>query len=595
MQWFKNLRTTSKILALVFVMIILMLLIAVSGYNTSRKISYEMDELYQNYATPAILMAQAQGLAIQNRRMLLSMSLASDSSAKSRYETRILDNRKSASDMIARYEQTNLNSDEREILNQLKFDRDAVSKAQDEVIALTKDGLHVAEVNELMSTGGVLATASDKYNETFDKLVQLLVKLCGEVDESARGVAESGTVAIAITSVISILIGLAIGVFISRLITGPIHRIQESVRLFADGDLVSQFPTVGKDELGEMGRGLQGMADNLKNIIISIKGASDNINETAQEFSALAEETNASVEEFRSNVEEMGTNLNSLASTGEEVNASVEEVAAGAQATAEKGTDMARQVDEAMSAGDNGMNAVQRAVSGIDGVAKNAADAAHSVQELGVRTRQIQSFVAQIGGIADQTNLLALNAAIEAARAGDAGRGFAVVAEEVRKLAENSNVAAKNIAELAETITGDLDSVVNISLGNVKASQDAKELSRETEEIIGSMLGYLKNISGATQDLAAVSQEQAASSEEIAEAVQNIATRVGSTAEAGENIRSGVSDVAVAAERVAQGAEGLSSLAGELRDQLAFFRMDESESYAKPGVNHQKALPASSK
>ncbi|MDR3255165.1 MAG: methyl-accepting chemotaxis protein [Synergistaceae bacterium] len=592
MQWFRNLLTTFKILSLVLVMLLIMLLISFVGYRTSSTISSDMNSLYDNYAMPAITMAQAQGLAIQNRRMLISMSMSTDATVDRQYESRILENRKRIGNLIAEYEKTNLTQEERVLLTQLTNARSNLNKLQDEVLAVLKVSTTSDEIDARMAHGGDVAVASDTYNELFDKIVTLLVNICSDVNKSAAIMAQNGTMSIAISAIAAILAGIGIGILVSRLITAPIQRIQESIKLFSDGDLASDFPAIGKDELAQMGRSLQDMANNLKNIIGAVKDASDNINETAQEFSALAEETNASVEEFRSNVDEMGTNLNSLASTGEEVNASVEEVAAGAQATAEKGTDIARHVDEAMSAGENGMNSVRRAVSGIDGVAKNAADAARSVQELGARTRQIQSFVSQIGGIADQTNLLALNAAIEAARAGEAGRGFAVVAEEVRKLAEDSNSAAKNIAELAETITGDLDNVVNISLGNAKASQEAKDLSRETEEIIGSMINYLRGISGATQDLAAVSEEQAASSEEIAEAVQNIATRVASTAEASENIRSGVGEISVAAERMAQGAEGLSGLSGGLLEQLAFFKLDESSQKTKDRDNRLKVLSA---
>jgi methyl-accepting chemotaxis protein len=266
-------------------------------------------------------------------------------------------------------------------------------------------------------------------------------------------------------------------------------------------------------------------------------------------------------------------------------------VAAGAQATAQRGTDIARQVDDAMIAGENGMSAVRRAVSGIEVVARHASETAQSVQELGERARQIQSFVTQIGGIADQTNLLALNAAIEAARAGEAGRGFAVVAEEVRKLAEDSNVAAKSIQELAKTITDDLDNVVSISIGNAKASQEANELSRETEGTIGAMIASLKNISGGTQDLAAVSQEQAASSAEIAEAVQNIAGKVGGAAETGEHIRRGAGDVAEAAEKITLRADGLSRLSVNLQELLMFFKLEDDERDAPPRGKRRSALP----
>ena len=174
---------------------------------------------------------------------------------------------------------------------------------------------------------------------------------------------------------------------------------------------------------------------------------------------------------FRVNVDGIGSNLNALAVTGEEARASAGTVAAGAQSTAAKGADIAGRTDSAMEASKSGMKALRQVVKGIEKVARDVSEFARSIQELGARTHQIQNFVAQIGGIAAQTNLLALNAAIEAARAGEAGRGFAVVAEEVRKLAEDSNAAAKNIANLADTISGDLEKVVGVSQNNLAATQ----------------------------------------------------------------------------------------------------------------------------
>jgi methyl-accepting chemotaxis protein len=401
----------------------------------------------------------------------------------------------------------------------------------------------------------------------------------------------SSVTAVSIVSVAVLLLAFALSFWLARRISKSLNVLQADVDEFSRGDLTIDMRVGGRDEIAQMGNSLHHMSAELNRVIRSVSGESSLVTETAQEFSSLAGETNASVEEFRANIDEMGMNLNALASASEEVNASVEEVTAGAQATAEKGVDIARQVDEALTEGQSGMSAVQSAVSGIEGVAKNASEAAQSVQELGERTRQIQNFVEQIGGIADQTNLLALNAAIEAARAGDAGRGFAVVAEEVRKLAGDSNVAAKNIAELATTITGELEHVVKISLDNAKASQAAKELSSKTKDTLGSMISHLKNIADSTQDLASVSEEQAASSEEIAEAVQNITSKVANTAEAGDNIRAGVTEVTAAAERIARGAEDLTNLAFDLREHLGFFKMEEGVPEKKSNRAETKALP----
>ncbi|MDR1943696.1 MAG: methyl-accepting chemotaxis protein [Synergistaceae bacterium] len=576
MQAFRNIRIMAKILILTIIMLVLLGVVSLMGYNTNRNIRNAANELYEDYAKPAMWMLEAKSIATQNRRVV-ARALDTDDEGRETIKKILADNGQKIDEYLSQYEKTMGIDQEKALYAKLLQSREETNAKRAEVIAAGASGdpERIKEMYARITLDGDVSLSENSYEDNYTQLSELLVKVADDISVKTAASAARAEFGTALISIASIFIGLFLSIIIARTITVPVKRTEENIFTFSQGDLNSEFDTNGKDEIAAMGRSLQKMADSLKNIISSVVKSSTDITETAQDFSALAEETNASVEEFRANVENMGASLNVLATTGEQVNASVEEVAAGAQATAERGTDIARKVDEAMTAGGNGMNSVHMAVCGIDGVANNASEAAKSVKELGERTRQIQSFVAQIGGIADQTNLLALNAAIEAARAGDAGRGFAVVAEEVRKLAEDSNSAAKNIEELAKTITSDLDRVVTISLDNAKASEEAKNLSRDTEEIISNMITYLKEIAGATQDLAAVSQEQAASSEEIAEAVQNIAARVGNAAAAGDNIRSGVTDVAAAAERMAQGAEGLSTLAENMYQMLQFFKIDE--------------------
>jgi methyl-accepting chemotaxis protein len=577
MQWFKNFRTSAKILFLVFLMLLLIMVISFSGYRASALITEHMRDMYENYAEPAMMISDARSLSILNRYLVISLVYAADINDMKAYTEEIYANRKRVNELLDKYEKTDIADEERRFLTELEAAQSAAREKQDEAIALGMDLKNAEKLGARLRRGGDIDLAQKKMMELYMERSQALIKSCENSYMSALRDAGVGMRSIMFYSVTTILTGILCGILISRMITGPVAQIQKSVKLFSEGDLLSAFPSEGKDELAATGRELQKMAVNLKNIIGSVKSAGGEIAHAALEFSSLAGETKASVEGFHSRADQMSTNLEALASTGEEVNASVQEVAAGAQATAQKGTDIARQVDDAMSAGESGMSAVRRAVNGIEKVANQASETAQSVQELGERARQIQNFVTQIGGIADQTNLLALNAAIEAARAGEAGRGFAVVAEEVRKLAEDSNVAAKSIQELAKTITDDLDHVVSVSVGNAQASQEAKELSKETEGTIGVMIASLENISGGTQDLAAVSEEQAASSAEIAEAVQNIAAKVADAAETGELVRKGAGEVASAAEKIEDRAGELSQLSVNLQKLLAFFKIGDEE------------------
>ena len=591
----RNIKTMNKILILVAVMVVLLVLVSTVGYRTAGSITYEMDDMFENAAKPAMWLMDVKALEIQNRR-LFSRAVYGLSELEMRtIRTATTANRAQIDKYFADYDKTIKEDslEEKKLYQEVVRIRSNADKVHDEIFRAGESGDPAQEraIIERMSVEGDITILETSYVAALDNLAQYVSEMAEGIARDCIDEAKSAQSMILVISIVSILAGIAFAILISRQITVPLTRTQKTIAEFAEGDLRVLFDTKGRDEVSVMSQNLQEMSKVLGGVIGRVNEASFNISESAHDFSAMAEETNASVEEFRSNVDEMSSNLDTLASASEEVNASVEEVAAGAQTTAEKGTDIARRVEEAMSAGDRGIVAVRNVVSGIGKVADSSAAATEAVTSLGDRARQIQGFVAQIGGIADQTNLLALNAAIEAARAGEAGRGFAVVAEEVRKLAEDSNVAAKSIADLAALITSEIDTIVSMAQESVSDAGNAKGLSSETENEIGSMIKYLHEIANATQDLAAVAEEQAASSEEIAEAVQGMSTKISDTAQAGENIRTGASEVAAASERVAQGAEGLSNLSAELQEQLSFFKIDE-DGGSKVKEGRARALPA---
>ena len=451
--------------------------------------------------------------------------------------------------------------------------------ATDEVIKLLGEN----RPEEALALYGAKAKKPlESFNASLRSLAAHAAKAAAEADaENEKHIAAALRFLLAV-AVGAVLLGLVLGLLAERAITRPLGAVMEVLRKIAELDLrldasKEWLRTYKGNEIAEMVESVAALEAGLKGFLLKVVSASGKLGETSEEFSALAEEANAGVEESRAGADDVSSQMDNLAAATQEITASVEEVASGAQATAQKSTEMAQEVEHARLAGEEGVAAVGKAVASIKKVAADGEESAREVRELGSRAREIQNFVTQIGGIADQTNLLALNAAIEAARAGEAGRGFAVVAEEVRKLAEESNEAAKKIAELASIITKDLDKVVASSEVNAKDSHGSSKLAEETGTTIDRMMAALAKIASATQDLAAVSEEQAASSEEIATAVQNIASRVNASASSADNVRDQMAEVGASAERVAQGSEELAGLAVDLRQVVAAFKYDAAE------------------
>jgi methyl-accepting chemotaxis protein len=593
MSWLKNRSIGAKLGILSGIPMMILIIITAFYVFSSARTSGTFISAYENYSKPALNIAIARIHLEGTQKNILKM-LVTDDPAEQKEAREDLARRRAENQGI--YEglgKIHMDAAAEDLFAKVREIATRMRGFQDECMGL------IAQDNKQEAYQiyfGKLEPSAKEYNDSILQLSNRLIDATDRVQtgsaERARAAAITGSITTLVVTVLMILLSI----LVSRAITVPVNSIKEKIALFSSGDLTLDFKDNGRDAVSQMSNGLELMSDALREAVMSILDASGQISHSSEDFSGMAEQTNASVEEFRVNVDEMSANLSALASSSEEINASVEEVAAGAQTTAEKGTDIARKVDDAMSAGEKGMDAVHSVVDGISRVAESSSAATSAILELGSRARQIQSFVSQIGSIADQTNLLALNAAIEAARAGDAGRGFAVVAEEVRKLAEDSNVAAKNIAELASTITSELDTIVRFAQENADDSSKAKTLSGDTENAIANMLAYLKEIASATQDLAAVAEEQAASSEEIAEAVQGMSGKINDTANAGENIRSSVSEVASASEKVAEGSQNLSMLSGELQERLSFFKLGEAgrggKAFPSMSKSRLKALPS---
>ena len=397
-------------------------------------------------------------------------------------------------------------------------------------------------------------------------------------DEVLASSVQVMTLSLIVSLVGALLIAVLVWLIV-RQVVRPIKRVVHLASMARDGDLTitrEDFNVRSQDEIGIMADALSAMIANQREAVRAIASAAEKLGTTAEEFAALAEESNAGIEESRAGVNDISFQVESLATASEEINASVEEVASGAQSSSRKNVEMASEADRAKAAGENGAEAAEKVAKSIKAVAEGSEIAAEEVKGLSDRAREIQSFVQEIGTIADQTNLLALNAAIEAARAGEAGRGFAVVADEVRKLAESSNLSAQKIADLAGEITDDLDRIALSSESNATRSRQSSDLADKTIETIRAMMEEVSDITMAIHDLAAVSEEQSASSEEIASAVQDIASRVAAAAGSVDVIRTQMTDVSTSAERVALGAEDLASLSENLRKQVGAFRLVRS-------------------
>jgi methyl-accepting chemotaxis protein len=219
----------------------------------------------------------------------------------------------------------------------------------------------------------------------------------------------------------------------------------------------------------------------------------------------------------------------------------------------------------------------------VEQVGVRTQENSEKIQELADSVAGITEFVSTIGRIADQTNLLALNAAIEAARAGEAGRGFAVVAEEVRKLAEESNGAARRVGQVIGELEKRADGAIGVTRETAEEMGVTVQGARKAREGLSSALEEIRKINDVMQNVASVAEEQAASSHEMAEAVDQATTGTSDMVGALEGIRRATGETTSAAEHVAQEAQEVAGTAKKMQELVARFRIEE-EARSKGGA-----------
>jgi methyl-accepting chemotaxis protein len=287
-----------------------------------------------------------------------------------------------------------------------------------------------------------------------------------------------------------------------------IDKILIEMNKFAEGDLNVSIYSDKDDEIGKLYSGFNKAVENINQIMMQVSEA---VSVTA----SAGNQISSSSEEMAAGAQEQSAQTSEVASAMEEMTRTIMETTHNATIAAQK-SKIAGEI--AVSGG----KVVEETVAGMNRIAEVVKQSATIVRELGNNSDQIGEIVQVIDEIADQTNLLALNAAIEAARAGEQGRGFAVVADEVRKLAERTTKATKEIATMIMKIQKDTGGAVESIENGTKEVEKGKELANKAGESLKQIIKGTNEVVDVITQVATASAEQSSTSEQISKNIEGI-------------------------------------------------------------------------
>jgi methyl-accepting chemotaxis protein len=561
MQWFTNLKVSRK-LGLGFGLLLLLLAgLGISSLKELAKVNGAMVDLAASRLPGGRALANIRFHTVSQRRLELNLLLADKKDIpplKQKIEQLDAD---LAAD-FKNYEPFQHSDEERQLYQDYRANFAKYQQVRARVLQLAENGKRGEAIKLSQSDGSpALDAAIVKVGED----IQLNVK-------NGTAAAQMAAVAYATSRywVIGILLaaiasGIALLFTITRSIAVPVHKTMTVLESLAARDLTHTLEVESTDELGVM-------AGALNRTIEVFRGTLTTMSQTAEQLASASEEISAGAGQTAESARVTSDQTIQAATAMQEMSASVHEISQNSQ----RASDASRNAAEAAR---HGGKAVQDTLSTMQGIAESTSSVAATIAKLGQSSEQIGKIVSVIDDIADQTNLLALNAAIEAARAGEQGRGFAVVADEVRKLAERTTKATKEIADMIESIQKETQNAV-------------KAMERESEDV---RVGVDK-----TSASGAALQEIIKMSESVGDMISTIATAATQQSAATEQINSNVSQISsstqqssAAAEETSKACTDLSSLAFDLQNLVNQFKLETgSRGEASVGTRYSPDEPS---
>lgn len=374
--------------------------------------------------------------------------------------------------------------------------------------------------------------------------------------------------------VISIVVAMICAyIYSQKGIITPIKKMESLMGMAGDGNLTVKSDIKAKDEFGELGKSFNDMINHQEEMVKSVSGASEQLNEASEQMAASLEELSATTEELSATISTIAEDTDNQNKSIVDISEVLVQLSSLVQLAQNRAKSTSSNAINSKEVADLGRQKVEETVRAMNGISIESNETFKVLERVNNLSAKVGGIVTTMNSIAGQTDLLALNAAIEAARAGEHGKGFSVVAEEVRKLAEESNEKAKEIALLINEMTIQTQNAVSaMERANTKV-ENGVEIVAETDKAFIDIINSINNIVEHVNEILDITSDEVASSDKVVALINDVATVTENNAASCKNVSEAIQDETSTINNLTATAEETSAMSEQLMKEVEKFKI----------------------
>lgn len=389
--------------------------------------------------------------------------------------------------------------------------------------------------------------------------------------------------------VASILVALAIGYYLYRMVGKPLQKLSTLMEQGEQGNLKVRAGFKGKDEIGRLGHSFNRMLEQISLLVEHTQGSTVALLSTAENLSKASRDTANTAQEIAMATGEIARGASGLAGEAEKGTELAEEIGVQMNRVVELNTTMDQSAGRVIEVSRQGQEYMEHLVEKTESVSRMTSLIEDNSDKLSKSTYSIRNILAPMIEMTKQTNILSLNASIEASRAGAAGKGFIVIADEIRKLSMASNESIQNVSAMTEEIQEAIAATLHV-LGEVtpmfaeqlESVKGASSIFRNVSTEMNSFIEEIENSSASVKELIR-SQSQ------LRDFITNVSSVVQQTNASTEEVASVASEQHGVSEELVKLSNRLEELSESLKQSLSVFQVEESEA-TKPDAERPEQV-----